>query len=238
MSDPILTARDVCVGYGRGDIVRDVSMDVVPGRIATIIGPNGAGKSTMLKAVAGVLKPRTGSIMIDGAELAGLPASRVARHGVSYVPQDANVFRQLTVAENMEMGAWIDRSNYDERLERVLTLFPDLKERWSVRAGSLSGGQRQMVAFGMALLVEPRVLLLDEPSAGLSPMMVDQMFETVRRVNETGIAVLMVEQNAVQALRISDHGYVMAAGAVAMSASADRLLHSEEVSDLYLGTRQ
>jgi branched-chain amino acid transport system ATP-binding protein/neutral amino acid transport system ATP-binding protein len=207
------------------------------GEIATIIGPNGAGKSTAIKAIAGLVRPRQGSIRIGGEEIGGLAASEVARRGVGFVPQEANVFRQLTVSENLEMGAWIDREHYQERLERVHRLFPILKERADARAGNLSGGQRQMVAFGMALMVEPRVLLLDEPSAGLSPAMVEQIFETIQTVNRSGIAVLMVEQNATQALKISQRGYVMAAGQVAMEGAADALLDSAEISELYLGSR-
>ncbi len=238
MAEYLLEAEKVCVGYGRGDIVHSVDVKVSAGRIATIIGPNGAGKSTMIKTIAGVLKRREGSIRIDGKEIGGMTASEIARNGVSYVPQEANVFRQLTVTENLEMGSWIEPGEFDNRYEKVCALFPILKERAKVRAGNLSGGQRQMVAFGMALMVEPKVLLLDEPSAGLSPAMVEQMFDIIKQVNKTGIAVLMVEQNAMQALRISDHGYVMAAGQVAMSAPASELLDSSEVSELYLGTRQ
>jgi len=238
MAEYLLEAENVCVGYGKGDIVHGVNVKVGANRIATIIGPNGAGKSTMIKAIAGVLTRREGSIRIDGNEIGGKPASEIARCGVSYVPQEANVFRQLTVTENLQMGSWIEPNEFDNRYEKVCALFPILKERARVRAGNLSGGQRQMVAFGMALMVEPKVLLLDEPSAGLSPAMVEQMFDTIRQVNQTGIAVLMVEQNAMQALRISDHGYVMAAGQVAMSAPASELLESSEVSELYLGTRQ
>ncbi|MEP0332926.1 MAG: ABC transporter ATP-binding protein [Anderseniella sp.] len=238
MAEDLLEAENVCVGYGRGDIVHGVDVSVSAGRIATIIGPNGAGKSTMIKTIAGVLTRREGSIRIDGREIGGKPASEIARCGVAYVPQEANVFRQLTVTENLQMGSWIEPKEFDDRYEKVCALFPILKERAKVRAGNLSGGQRQMVAFGMALMVEPKVLLLDEPSAGLSPAMVEQMFDIIKQVNKTGIAVLMVEQNAMQALKISDHGYVMAAGQVAMSAPASELLDSSEVSELYLGTRQ
>ncbi len=237
MADALLKVTDVCAGYGRGDIIHEVSLEAHAGQIATIIGPNGAGKSTVIKTIAGVLRRRTGSIIVDGQEIGGLGASDVARRGVSFVPQEANVFRQLTVTENLQMGAWTDRANYSERLARVHGLFPVLKERATTRAGNLSGGQRQMVAFGMALMVDPQVLLLDEPSAGLSPVMVEQMFDTVREVNATGIAVLMVEQNAIQALRISHHGYVMAAGQIVLADNAANLLDNEEVSELYLGTR-
>jgi len=238
MSESLLQVRNISVGYGKGDIVHSVDLDVKAGKIATIIGPNGAGKSTMIKTIAGVLQRREGTILIDGVDIAGKPASEIARCGVSYVPQESNVFRQLTVLENLQMGSWIEPARQSERLSKIYELFPVLQERAKVSAGNLSGGQRQMVAFGMAMMVEPKVLLLDEPSAGLSPVMVDQMFDIVKTVNRTGIAVLMVEQNAIQALRISDHGYVMAAGQMAMSAPANELLESRQVSELYLGTRQ
>ena len=234
----LLQVEGIYAGYGRGDIIHGVSLEACEGEIATIIGPNGAGKSTAIKTIAGLVSRRAGSIRVGGDEIGGLAASEVARRGVSFVPQEANVFRQLTVIENLQMGAWIDREHYAERLDRVHRLFPILKERASVRAGNLSGGQRQMVAFGMALMVQPRVLLLDEPSAGLSPTMVEQMFETIQSVNKTGIAVLMVEQNAIQALKISQRGYVMAAGQVAMAGDAAVLLDSAEVSELYLGSRK
>jgi branched-chain amino acid transport system ATP-binding protein/neutral amino acid transport system ATP-binding protein len=237
MSAP-LEVEGVYAGYGRGDIIQDVSLALGEGEIVTIIGPNGAGKSTVIKAIAGVVRPRTGSIRIRGVEIAGLAPSEIARCGVGYVPQEANVFRQLTVRENLEMGAWIDRARFAERLAFVHRLFPVLEARAGVRAGNLSGGERQMVAFGMALMVEPGILLLDEPSAGLAPAMVGQMFETVRSVNAAGIAVLMVEQNAVDALKLSHRGYVMAAGRMVMADQAARLIDSAEVAELYLGARQ
>jgi ABC-type branched-subunit amino acid transport system ATPase component len=238
MGDALLQARGIYSGYGRGDIIHGIDLEAREGEIATIIGPNGAGKSTAIKTIAGLVRMREGSIRVGGDEIGGLAASVVAQRGVAFVPQDANVFRQLTVIENLQMGAWLDREHYEVRLDRVHQLFPILKERAGVRAGNLSGGQRQMVAFGMALMVQPRVLLLDEPSAGLSPAMVEQMFETIKAVNKTGIAVLMVEQNAIQALRISQRGYVMAAGQMAMSDNAEALLNSAEVSELYLGSRE
>jgi branched-chain amino acid transport system ATP-binding protein/neutral amino acid transport system ATP-binding protein len=238
MADALLQVRGVYAGYGRGDIIHGIDLEAREGEIATIIGPNGAGKSTAIKAIAGLVRMREGSIRVNGDEIGGLAASVVAQRGVAFVPQDANVFRQLTVIENLQMGAWLDREHYQERLDRVHRLFPILKERAAVRAGNLSGGERQMVAFGMALMVKPKVLLLDEPSAGLSPAMVQQMFETIKTVNRSGIAVLMVEQNAIQALRISQRGYVMAAGQIAMDDDAEALLNSAEVSELYLGSRE
>lgn len=234
----VLRASGVYAGYGRGDIIHGVSIEARPGEIVTVIGPNGAGKSTLIKTIAGLLSPRVGDIAIGDEDIGGLSAPEIARRGIAFVPQEANVFRQLTVAENLEIGAWTDRRRKDERLEHVHTLFPVLAERKNARAGNLSGGQRQMVAFGMAMMVEPRVLLLDEPSAGLSPSMVEQMFEIVQRVNETGVAVLMVEQNAIQALKISTRGYVMAAGKVAVEDAAGKLLQNKEISELYLGSRE
>jgi len=233
----LLEVRDLAAGYGRGDIVADISLAVEGGEIVTIIGPNGAGKSTLIKAIAGVVRPSSGIVRIAGCDVGGLPASQIANHGLAYVPQEANIFRSLSVQENLEMGAWLQRRERTERLAYVLDLFPVLAERRALRAGNLSGGQRQMVAFSMALMVAPQVLLLDEPSAGLSPKMVEEMFETVTKVNRQGVAVLMVEQNAIQALRISHRGIVMASGHVQLSDAADQLADNKEVGELYLGSR-
>ena len=237
MSNVFFRAEGVYSGYGRGDIVSDVNVAVESGSIMTIIGPNGAGKSTFIKTLAGVVQRRIGKILIDGHDVAGLPPSEVSRHAIAYVPQEHNVFRSLSVMENLEMGAWIEPRKFKSRMESVLELFPALHALRMVRAGNLSGGQRQMVAFSMALMVEPKLLLLDEPSAGLSPAMVVQMFEAIRQVRERGIAILMVEQNAIQALQISNFGTVMSAGRVAMTGPASELLNSREVAELYLGTR-
>lgn len=233
---PLLDVRDLTVGYGRGDIVKGVSLTMTADEVVTVIGPNGAGKSTLIKAVAGVLRPRAGRVWVDGTELTGQPASHVARYGLAYVPQEANVFRSLTVAENLAMGAWLAPSAARERRERVYTLFPVLRARAGVRAGKLSGGERQMAALGMALMLAPRVLVLDEPSAGLAPTMVGQMLDTVATVNAAGIAVLMVEQNAVRALQLSHRGIVLAGGEKRLDAPAQELLASRDVGDLYLGT--
>ncbi|MBB3066759.1 ABC transporter ATP-binding protein [Limibacillus halophilus] len=238
MTGPLLAVEGLCAGYGKGDIIKDVTFELSAGSITTIIGPNGAGKSTLIKTLAGVVRPRIGSVRVDGDDLTGMVANRMAAHGVAYVPQEANVFRTLTVQENLEMGAWTATDTRHERMEHVFELFPVLQERSAVRAGNLSGGQRQMAAFGMAMMVAPRLLLLDEPSAGLSPKMVGQMFETVRRVNETGVGVLMVEQNAIQGLGIADRGIVMAAGEIKLNLPASELLDNAEVGELYLGTRQ
>ena len=237
MPDVFFRAEGVYSGYGRGDIVNDVSVAVESGSVMTIIGPNGAGKSTFIKTLAGVVQRRAGKILIDGCDVGGLSPSEVSRHAIAYVPQEHNVFRSLNVTENLEMGAWIEPRKFKSRIESVFALFPALKALRLVKAGNLSGGQRQMVAFGMALMVEPKLLLLDEPSAGLSPAMVEQMFEAIRQVRERGVAILMVEQNAMQALAISDFGTVMSAGRVAMTGPASELLNNREVAELYLGTR-
>ena len=237
MPEPVLSVSGVRSGYGRTVICDEIDLSVEAGRITCIIGPNGAGKSTLLKTIAGVLRPMAGSIRVKGVEIAGQPAAQVARSGMAYVPQEANVFRALTTHENLAMGGWIDESRTRAAREQVYEMFPDLKPLAQVQGGNLSGGQRQMVAFGMALMLEPEVLLLDEPSAGLSPLMTGQMFETVSRVNESGVAILMVEQNAVQGLKIAHEGIVMAAGRIALRAPAEELLTSSDVSELYLGTR-
>ncbi|HAR51321.1 MULTISPECIES: ABC transporter ATP-binding protein [Roseovarius] len=237
MSDALLKTRALQSGYGKTIICHDVTLDLAPGEITCIIGPNGAGKSTLLKTIAGVVRPVSGSVTVAGREIAGLPAAQVARSGMAYVPQEANVFRQLTTHENLTMGSWGDKTRTQEACDRIYEMFPDLARLRQTRAGNLSGGQRQMVAFGMALMLAPKVLLLDEPSAGLSPLMVGQMFDIVQRVNGEGVAILMVEQNAIQGLRIADHGIVMAAGRVALQDKASNLLASKEVSELYLGSR-
>ncbi|MET4129779.1 ABC transporter ATP-binding protein [Roseovarius sp. MBR-6] len=237
MPETVLSVADLSSGYGKAVICQDVSLALCAGQITCIIGPNGAGKSTLLKTIAGVVRPISGSVRITGREIAGLPASVIARSGMAYVPQEANVFRQLTTHENLTMGAWTDPGRAADACARVYAMFPDLEPLRRVRAGNLSGGQRQMVAFGMAMMLEPRVLLLDEPSAGLSPLMVRQMFDIVRRVNGDGVAILMVEQNAIEGLRIAHRGVVMAAGRVALEGSAESLLTSSDVSELYLGTR-
>ena len=237
MSEAILTVKDLRSGYGRTVICDEISLSVEAGKITCIIGPNGAGKSTLLKTIAGVIPVMSGRIRIAGSEIASQPPAQVARSGMAYVPQEANVFRALTTHENLAMGGWIDESRTRPGRDKFYEMFPDLKSLAQVPAGNLSGGQRQMVAFGMALMLEPRVLLLDEPSAGLSPLMVGQMFDTVRRVNESGVAILMVEQNAVQGLRIANDGIVMASGRIAMNAPAAELLEYKDVSELYLGSR-
>ncbi len=233
----IIEVSGLTAGYGRSEIVKAVSLSVFPGEITTIIGPNGAGKSTLLKTIAGVVDVFAGRIKILGIDVTQKKASEIAQCGVAYVPQEHNVFRTLTVLENLQMGAWTLTGSLKQGLESVFEIFPDLYDKRQALAGNLSGGQRQMVAFAAALIVDPKMLLLDEPSAGLSPKLVCEMFATIRRVNETGVGILMVEQNALQALEMSDKGFVLNAGQERMSGAAADLLNNAEVGELFLGVR-
>lgn len=231
----VLEARDVVSGYGEVEILHGVSIKVEEGEIVTIIGPNGAGKSTLLKTVFGLLPCKRGAVFFDGEDVTGHSPQALVRKGMSYVPQSDNVFPSLTVQENLEMGAFIRRDNYRAKIEEVLALFPDVVERRHTRAGKLSGGQRQMLALGRALMLEPRVLLLDEPSASLAPNMVQLVFAKIQDINRSGVSIVMVEQNARQSLKLSHRGYVLAMGQNRLEGSGASLLESEEVGRLYLG---
>jgi ABC-type branched-subunit amino acid transport system ATPase component len=231
----VLEAREVVSGYGEVEILHDVSIKVEEGEIVTIIGPNGAGKSTLLKTVFGLLPCKRGAIFFHGENVTGHSPQALVRKGMCYVPQSDNVFPSLTVQENLEMGAFIRRDNYRAKIEEVLALFPDVVERRHTRAGKLSGGQRQMLALGRALMLEPRVLLLDEPSASLAPNMVQLVFAKIQDINRSGVSIVMVEQNARQSLKLSHRGYVLAMGQNRLEGSGASLLESEEVGRLYLG---
>jgi ABC-type branched-subunit amino acid transport system ATPase component len=231
----VLEARDVVSGYGEVEILHGVSIKVEEGEIVTIIGPNGAGKSTLLKTVFGLLPCKRGAVFFDGENVTGHSPQALVRKGMSYVPQSDNVFPSLTVQENLEMGAFIRRDNYRAKIEEVLSLFPDVVERRHTRAGKLSGGQRQMLALGRALMLEPRVLLLDEPSASLAPNMVQLVFAKIQDINRSGVSIVMVEQNARESLKLSHRGYVLAMGQNRLEGSGPSLLESEEVGRLYLG---
>jgi ABC-type branched-subunit amino acid transport system ATPase component len=231
----LLTVDAVTAGYEQMEILHAVSIDVRPGEIVTLIGPNGAGKSTLLKTVFGLLRPRAGSIRLDGTDITGLSPSALVRRGLSYVPQVDNVFPSLTVEENLEMGAVVRADDYRARLEEVLALFPNLTSKRRLKAGGLSGGERQMVAMGRALMLDPRLLLLDEPSAGLSPVLVDTVFEKIETINRGGVSILLVEQSAREALRRSHRGYVLAGGQVRLEGPGPALLEDPEVGRLYLG---
>jgi ABC-type branched-subunit amino acid transport system ATPase component len=232
---PVLQAEGVVAGYGEVEILHGVSLVVNEAEIVAVIGPNGAGKSTLLKAVFGLLSVRSGRVQLLGREVTNLSPDRMVQTGMSYVPQVDNVFPSLTINENLEMGAFVRRDGLRERLERVYGLFPDIADRRGERAGRLSGGQRQMLALARALMLDPKVLLLDEPSASLSPMMVDSIFDRIGEINRSGTAILLVEQNAKEALSFSTRAYVLAMGENRIEGEAAGLLDNEEVGKLYLG---
>ena len=237
MTDPILSVRDVRAGYGGEDILRGVSIAVPERSIVAIIGPNGSGKSTLLKAIYGLIPLRAGSVSLAGNELAGMRPHRITALGVNMVPQLANVFADLSVLENLEVGAILNRHRLRERMDVVLGALPALRGLLSRRAAALSGGQRQMLAVGRALMSDPRLLILDEPSAGLAPRVQDEVFAIVRTINGLGVSVLMVEQRARQCLAIANYGYVLEQGRNRLEGSAQALLQDPEVVRLYLGVR-
>jgi len=231
----ILSAKDITAGYTEVDILHEVSINVKSGEIISIIGPNGAGKSTLLKTIFGILKPRHGKVTFKEWDITGLKPNMVVRKGISYVPQVDNVFPSMTIHENLEMGAFIRNDDYSQRLREVYELFPVMAERKKQKVGHLSGGQRQMVAMGRALMLDPQVLLLDEPSAGLAPVLVSGIFEKIKDINATGVAIIIVEQNAKEALKMAHHGYVLSMGKNVLDDTGDALLANEEVGRLYLG---
>ncbi len=237
MTAPFLIGEHMTGGYGRGgpDILHDCTIAVDEGEIAVIVGPNGAGKSTAMKAVFGMLNLREGAVRIGGEDITTLsPQDRVAK-GMAFVPQTSNIFTSMTVEENLEMGAFLRRDDIRGTMEQVYTLFPILKDKRWQAAGELSGGQRQMVAMGRALMLDPKLLLLDEPTAGLSPIVMDELFDRIIEVARTGISILMVEQNARQALEIADKGYVLVQGANAYTDTGEALLADPEVRRSFLG---
>ncbi len=232
---PLLKVEGVTSGYGGMEVLRDIQLTVGQDEIVSIIGPNGAGKSTVMKTIFGLLRPWKGSIGFEGREIGGMTPDRIVREGLCYVPQVDNVFPSLTVEENLDMGAFLLRGPLAERKQRIFDMFPRLAERRRQRAGKMSGGERQMVAMGRALMLDPKLLLLDEPSAGLAPLMVDVIFETVKTINDAGVAILMVEQNARKSLELADRGYVLATGTNKVEGSGEELLANPDVARLYLG---
>ena len=235
----LLEAESVVAGYvPEVDILRGCALSLAEGEVVGIVGPNGAGKSTLLKAVFGLVPVRSGHVRLRGQDITGLPAHDLVARGVGFVPQTGNVFARLSVEENLRMGLYLQPRRWDERFAVVAELFPLLADRRRQRAGSLSGGERQMVAMGRALMTEPSVVLLDEPSAGLSPVYQDQVFARVVEINRAGVSVVMVEQNARRCLEISDRGYVLDQGRNAYTATGAELLEDPKVAELYLGTLQ
>ena len=232
---PFLIGENMTGGYGAADILHDCTIAVEQGQIAVIVGPNGAGKSTAMKAVFGMLSLRKGRVMLDGHDITALSPQDRVKAGMGFVPQNNNVFTSLTVQENLEMGAYIREDDFAETMAQVFHLFPILKEKRHQPAGELSGGQRQQVAVGRALMTKPKVLMLDEPTAGVSPIVMDELFDRIIEVAKTGIAILMVEQNARQALNIADKGYVLVQGENRFTDTGEALLANPEVRKSFLG---
>jgi len=233
--ETLLEVQAVAAGYDQMEILHEVSIRVGEGEVVTLIGPNGAGKSTLLKTIFGLLRPTQGSIRFRGEDIAGLPPKLLVRRGLAYVPQVDNVFPSLTLEENLQMGAVVLHGDVRPRMEEVLRLFPALSGRRHQKVGTMSGGERQMAAIGRALMLEPVFLLLDEPSAALSPIMVETVFDRIRDINGRGVTVLLVEQNAREALRLSHRGYVLAGGQQRLEGAGEALLADAEVKRLYLG---
>ena len=231
----LLEAREIVAGYGETEILHGVSLTVNQGEIVTVIGPNGCGKSTFMKAVVGLVPVRSGSVTFRGADITALAPERVVRTGLCYVPQSANVFPSLSIRENLEMGAFIRGDDCQGRIEEMFGLFPDLALRPNGKAGNLSGGQRQMLAIARALMLDPVLLLLDEPSAGLSPAVMRLVLERIQGINASGVSLLLVEQHAREALQLSDRGYVLSAGENRLEDQGPALLANPEVARLYLG---
>jgi len=237
MAEPpvVLRVSGLSAGYGGPPIIDNVSLEVKKGRIAAIVGPNGAGKSTLLKAIMGVIKVTSGQVLLLGEDCTNLAPEKLVQHKLAYVPQVANTFPDLTVRENLEMGGYIRRHGVSERIEELCELFPDLRKSLRRKAGALSGGQRSMLAMARGLMLDPEVMLLDEPSAGLSPLFQKALWEQIEMVASTGVGICVVEQNTRRSLRHADWGYVLVLGKNRLDGPAHDLLHDQEVIDLYVG---
>jgi branched-chain amino acid transport system ATP-binding protein len=237
MTTPVLSVQDLKVSYGAIEALRGVSLEVLPGQVVALIGANGAGKTTTLRALSGMLRPSAGSVRLFGEEVTSLPSHRLVARGMAHAPEGRGIFLNLTVGENLELGAYLrtDRGGVRADLERAFALFPVLAERRGQVAGTLSGGEQQMLAVARALMSRPRLLLLDEPSLGLAPQVVERIFAVLREVNDGGVAILLVEQNAHKALRLAHRAYVLETGQVVMSGTGRELLASPEVRKAYLG---
>ena len=230
-----LSGENLVVGYGAADILHGCSIDVNKGEIAVIVGPNGSGKSTAMKAIFGMLTLKSGSVKIDGEDITSVSVFERVQKGMAFVPQTNNVFASLTVEENLEMGAFLQKDDFSSTIDEVYSLFPVLREKRKQEAGELSGGQRQQVAVGRALMTKPQVLMLDEPTAGVSPIIMDELFDRIIEISKRGISILMVEQNAKQALNIADKGFVLTQGVNKFSGTGISLLSNPEVRKSFLG---
>ncbi len=231
----ILEIKDLVVSYGGIEAVKGISLDVPEGQIVTLIGSNGAGKSTTLKSIAGVVRPKSASIVFQGEEICGKSPDAIVGRGITLVPEGRKVFANLTVMENLRIGAYLRKDKLDDDLEYVFSLFPRLKEREWQLSGTLSGGEQQMLAVGRALMSRPKLIMMDEPSLGLAPLVVKNIFEIIRTVNEKGITVLLIEQNANMALKTADLAYVMETGRITLQGAGTELLQNEQIREAYLG---
>ena len=231
----LLEVEGIRTYYGNIEALKGVSLSVEEGEIVTLIGSNGAGKSTTLRSISGLTPPREGSIRFDGQEIGNVPPQDIVRLGISQSPEGRHCFPRMTVRENLDMGAYLRRDRYENDLERVFDLLPRLKERERQKAGTMSGGEQQMLAIGRALMAKPRLLLLDEPSMGIAPVLVDRIYQTIKEINQQGTTILLVEQNANHALQCSARGYVLTTGTVALADSCDVLRRNEDVQRAYLG---
>lgn len=236
MSDIILSVKDLMVNYGGIEAVKGISFDVPAGNIVTLIGANGAGKSTTLKAIVGLVKPRSGSIVFDGEELVGKDTTNIVSKGITLVPEGRRVFADLTVLENLKIGAYLRKDDLTEDIGWVYSLFPRLKEREWQLAGTLSGGEQQMLAVGRALMSRPKIIMMDEPSLGLAPLIVKGIFDIIREINKQGVTVLLIEQNANMALKVADYAYVLETGRIGLAGTGKELLENEDVKKAYLGS--
>ncbi len=234
----ILEIKDLSVSYGGIEAIKNISLDVEAGSIVTLIGSNGAGKSSTLRSIAGIVKAKSGEVLFEGENILGLSPDQIVKRGVTLVPEGRHVFPNLTVAENLHVGAYLRKDDIKPDLEYVYELFPRLKERSWQFAGTLSGGEQQMLAVGRALMARPKLIMMDEPSLGLAPLVVQGIFDIIRTINKAGITVLLIEQNANMALKVADYAYVMQTGEITLSGTGAELLENEEVKEAYLGKRK